>query len=104
MIVSPTFLLGHAGDALVGALLGLLGVQGLDDALHRAVDACNKVNAGNVGLVQYCKLLDQNISGQNLGRKIRPLSLEGPTKGKQQVRAEAQQRGGGRHLANSLTE
>ena len=43
MIVLPTFLLGHAGDALVGALLSLLGVQGLDDASHRAVDACNRV-------------------------------------------------------------
>ena len=43
MIVLPTFLLGHAGDALVGALLSLLGVQGLDEASHRAVDACNRV-------------------------------------------------------------
>ena len=43
MIVLPTFLLGHAGDALVGALLSLLGVQGLDDALHRAVDACSRM-------------------------------------------------------------
>ena len=39
----PTLLLGPAGDALSGALLGLLGMQRLDDALHCAVDACSRM-------------------------------------------------------------